>query len=123
MSTSSAPSDPVETATPGFRRVVSRWEIVAFSINDVIGSGVYLLPAAAAAILGAASVGAVVFAGFAVLLVLCSPRREPLRTAGRRLPLHPPRLRRADRVRGGVDDLDRPLASVASLSVVVLPRR
>jgi amino acid transporter len=65
-------SDPVETATPGFRRVVSRWEIVAFSINDVIGSGVYLLPAAAAAILGAASVGAVVFAGFAVLLlVLC----------------------------------------------------
>jgi amino acid transporter len=61
-----------EPAAPGFRRVVSRWEIVAFSINDVIGSGVYLLPAAAAAILGAASVGAVVFAGFAVLLlVLC----------------------------------------------------
>jgi amino acid transporter len=61
-----------ETANPGFRRVVSRWEIVAFSINDVIGSGVYLLPAAAAAILGAASVGAVVIAGFAVLLlVLC----------------------------------------------------
>jgi basic amino acid/polyamine antiporter, APA family len=57
---------------PTFRRVVSRWEIVAFSINDVIGSGVYLLPAAAAAILGAASVGAVVLAGFAVLLlVLC----------------------------------------------------
>lgn len=57
---------------PAFRRVVSRWEIVAFSINDVIGSGVYLLPAAAAAILGAASVGAVVLAGFAVLLlVLC----------------------------------------------------
>jgi amino acid transporter len=54
------------------RRAVSRWEIVGFSINDVIGSGVYLLPAAAAAILGAASVGAVVLAGFAVLLlVLC----------------------------------------------------
>jgi len=61
-----------QTADLGFRRVVSRWEIVAFSINDVIGSGVYLLPAAAAAILGAASVGAVVLAGFAVLLlVLC----------------------------------------------------
>ena len=54
------------------RRAVSRWEIVAFSVNDVIGSGVYLLPAAAAAILGFASVGAVVVAGFAVLLlVLC----------------------------------------------------
>jgi APA family basic amino acid/polyamine antiporter len=54
------------------RRAISRWEIVGFSVNDVIGSGVYLLPAAAAAILGFASVGAVVLAGFAVLLlVLC----------------------------------------------------
>ena len=62
----------LETSSPGFRRVVSRWEIVAFSVNDVIGSGVYLLPAAAAMVLGAASVGAVVLAGFAVLLlVLC----------------------------------------------------
>jgi len=55
---------------PTFRRAVSRWEIVAFSVNDVIGSGVYLLPAAAAAILGGASVGAVVLAGFAVLLLV-----------------------------------------------------
>ncbi|HEV2853926.1 MAG TPA: APC family permease [Thermoanaerobaculia bacterium] len=54
------------------RRAVSRWEIVAFSVNDVIGSGVYLLPAAAAAVLGARSIGAVALAGFAVLLlVLC----------------------------------------------------
>ena len=66
----------VEPATApsdlGMRRAVSRWEIVGFSINDVIGSGVYLLPAGAAAILGFASVGAVALAGFAVLLlVLC----------------------------------------------------
>lgn len=68
----SEPNSIDPAANPGFRRVVSRWEIVAFSINDVIGSGVYLLPAAAAAILGAASVGAVIAAGFAVLLlVLC----------------------------------------------------
>ncbi|CAM3245713.1 APC family permease [Corallococcus soli] len=54
------------------RRAVSRWEIVGFSINDVIGSGVYLLPAAAAANLGSASTGAVMLAGLAVLLlVLC----------------------------------------------------
>ena len=63
------------TAAPrdlGMRRAVSRWEIVGFSVNDVIGSGVYLLPAGAAAILGAVSVGAVALAGFAVLLlVLC----------------------------------------------------
>jgi len=58
---------------PGFLRVVSRWEIVALSINDVIGSGVYLiLPVSAALLLGPASVWAILAAGFAVLLlVLC----------------------------------------------------
>lgn len=66
-------TDPLAPASNlGMRRAVSRWEIVGFSVNDVIGSGVYLLPAAAAAILGFASVGAVILAGFAVLLlVLC----------------------------------------------------
>ena len=53
-------------------RVVSRWEIVGLAVNDVIGSGVYLLPAAAALLLGAASIWAVALAGLAVaLLVLC----------------------------------------------------
>src|SRR6266540_4225330 len=57
----------------GFLRAVSRWEIVALSVNDVIGSGVYLiLPVAAAQLLGPASVWAILAAGFAVLLlVLC----------------------------------------------------
>jgi len=57
----------------GLLRVVSRWEIVALSVNDVIGSGVYLvLPVAAAALLGPASVWAILAAGGAVLLlVLC----------------------------------------------------
>jgi amino acid transporter len=65
-------SEPRVEGTAALRRVVSRWEIVALSLNDVIGSGVYLLPATAAAILGGASVWAVVAAGFAVLLiVLC----------------------------------------------------
>ena len=60
-------------SSPGFLRAVSRWEIVALSINDVIGSGVYLiLPVAAAQLLGPASVWAILAAGFAVLLiVLC----------------------------------------------------
>jgi amino acid transporter len=46
---------------------------VALSVNDVIGSGVYLiLPVAAAQLLGPASVWAILVAGFAVLLlVLC----------------------------------------------------
>ena len=64
-----APADP---AQPTLVRAVSRWQIVGLSINEVIGSGVYLLPAAAAAVLGPASVWAVLLAGAAVLLlVLC----------------------------------------------------
>jgi basic amino acid/polyamine antiporter, APA family len=56
----------------GLRRSISRWEIVGLGINDIIGSGVYLLPAAAAALLGGASTLAVLLAGLAVaLLVLC----------------------------------------------------
>ena len=57
---------------PSLLRVVSRWEIVALSVNDVVGSGVYLLPASAALLLGPASVWAVPAAGVCVLLiVLC----------------------------------------------------
>ncbi len=57
---------------PTLKRVVSRWQIVALAINGVVGSGVYLLPAAAAAMLGPVSLWAVALAGFAVLLiVLC----------------------------------------------------
>lgn len=57
---------------PSLRRAVSRWEIVGLAVNDVIGSGVYLLPAAAAALLGPASLWAVLVTGGAVaLLVLC----------------------------------------------------
>jgi APA family basic amino acid/polyamine antiporter len=59
-------------AAPTLVRAVSRWQIVGLAVNDVIGSGVYLLPAAAAALLGATSVWAVLLAGLAVaLLVLC----------------------------------------------------
>ena len=51
---------------------MSRWQIVGLSLNDVIGSGVYLLPAAAAAVLGTFSLWAVLVAGLAVMLiVLC----------------------------------------------------
>lgn len=53
-------------------RAVGRWELVGLSVNDVIGSGIYLLPATAAALLGVASLWAVLVAGIAVaLLVLC----------------------------------------------------
>ena len=61
-----------EVGERGLLRAVSRWQLVGLAINDVIGSGIYLLPAAAATLLGAASVWAVVVAGLAAaLLVLC----------------------------------------------------
>ena len=60
------------TIQTGLKRVVTRWQIVGMVLNGVIGSGVYLLPAAAAALLGPASLWAVPLAGFAVLLLaLC----------------------------------------------------
>ena len=63
---------PPYGSEPVLVRAVSRWQIVGLSINDVIGSGIYLLPAAAALLLGPASLWAVLLAGLAVsLLVLC----------------------------------------------------
>jgi basic amino acid/polyamine antiporter, APA family len=58
------------THQPPLLRAVSRWQIVALSINDVIGSGIYLLPAAAMLLLGPASLWAVPAAGLCVLLVV-----------------------------------------------------
>lgn len=61
-----------ETGHPGLLRAVSRWQVVGLAVNDVVGSGIYLLPAGVAALIGAVSVWAVVLAGLAVaLLVLC----------------------------------------------------
>ena len=60
------------TPPPTMRRAVGRWQLYGLSVNDVIGSGIYLLPAAAALLLGPASLWAVLLAGVAVsLLVLC----------------------------------------------------
>jgi len=57
---------------PELIRGISRWQLVGISINDVIGSGIYLLPAAAAALLGPFSLWAILLAGVAVaVLVLC----------------------------------------------------
>ena len=59
-----------EPAAPVLRRAITRWQAVGMSLNDVIGSGVYLLPAAAAALLGPASLLAVLLAGFSVFTAL-----------------------------------------------------
>ena len=61
-----------QPARPAMLRAVGRWQVVGLSINDVIGSGIYLLPAVAFAMLGSFSVWAVLLAGATVgLLVLC----------------------------------------------------
>jgi amino acid transporter len=67
-----SPDSPPQNSPDELRRAVSRWQIVGLSINDVVGSGVYLLPAASAALLGAWSLAAVLLAGVCVgFLVLC----------------------------------------------------
>jgi basic amino acid/polyamine antiporter, APA family len=59
-------------AAAGLSRAVGRWQILGLSINSVVGSGVYLLPATAFALLGPFSVWGVLAAGLTVsLLVLC----------------------------------------------------
>jgi amino acid transporter len=51
---------------------VTRWEVLGVTINDVVGSGVYLLPAATAALVAGASLWSTLAAGLAVaLLALC----------------------------------------------------
>jgi basic amino acid/polyamine antiporter, APA family len=64
-----AASEP--SSSPGFLRAVSRWQIVALSVNAAVGSGIYLvLPVATARLLGAASIWAIPAGGLAVLLVV-----------------------------------------------------
>jgi basic amino acid/polyamine antiporter, APA family len=71
MSDTPIPAGP-PAAQPTLVRAVGRWQIVGLSINDVVGSGIYLLPAATVLLLGGASLWAILLAGLAVaLLVLC----------------------------------------------------
>ena len=54
------------------RRILGRWDLTAVGINQVIGSGIFLLPSLVTAQVGAWSVMAFVLAGLASMLVaLC----------------------------------------------------
>ena len=100
-------------------RVVSRWEVVALSINDVVGSGVYLLPAAAAALLGAASLWAVSCCRpRRGLLVLCFAEAAQPTSTSRAAPTSTRAAAFGElrRLRGGLDDLARACPRCASLS-------
>ena len=63
---------PRASAPAGLLRAVGRWQIVGLSINSVVGSGVYLLPATAFALLGPFSVWGVLAAGLTVSLLVLS---------------------------------------------------
>ena len=96
------PDGAAENAREALPRVLSRWEVLALALNGVIGSGVYLLPAAAAALLGSASVWAVPLAGLTVALVqLCFVRqaaasiRRARRTSTRARPSARPQASRS----------------------------
>ncbi|MCI0444478.1 amino acid permease [bacterium] len=62
----------VERAEQKLVRAVGRKEIVALTVNAIIGAGIFVVPATVSAILGIASPIAFVFAGlFCILIVLC----------------------------------------------------
>lgn len=58
--------------TPSLRRALGRWDLTAIGINQVIGSGIFLLPAAVAVQVGPWGPGAFLLVGLACLLIgLC----------------------------------------------------
>jgi APA family basic amino acid/polyamine antiporter len=66
------PPQDAAAARPGLLRAIGRWDLTAAVINGVIGSAIFGMPAEQAALTGAASPFAFLFAGLGVLLiVLC----------------------------------------------------
>ncbi|MDP1571169.1 MAG: APC family permease [Vicinamibacterales bacterium] len=58
--------------TPALRRELGRWDLTAIGINQVVGSGIFLLPAAVAAQVGAWGPGVFIFVGLTCMLIgLC----------------------------------------------------
>jgi APA family basic amino acid/polyamine antiporter len=69
------PDTPISEAVPlradkGLVRAIGRWSLVALTVNCVIGSGVFGLPAILAGLVGSASVLAVMIAALAVAVVM-----------------------------------------------------
>jgi basic amino acid/polyamine antiporter, APA family len=76
MATATDPRDPAAPATTGepprLRRVVGLAGLTAIAVNGVVGSGIFVLPATVALILGPASPVAYLVAAFlTALVVLC----------------------------------------------------
>jgi amino acid transporter len=72
MATSTTSSQTAGDATPRLVRAVGLFGLIAISVNGVIGSGIFKLPATVAALMGPASPVAYLLAAFATtLVVLC----------------------------------------------------
>ena len=56
-------TDRTDTARPSLVRALGRWDLTAIGVNQVIGSGIFLLPALVAANVGAWSPWAVLGVG------------------------------------------------------------
>jgi amino acid transporter len=57
---------------PDLLRAITRWELTALALNQIIGAGIFGLPAAAAAVLGAASpIGILIGGAMMCAVVLC----------------------------------------------------
>lgn len=66
------PTFPANENTPRFLRAVGLCGLIAIAVNGVIGSGIFVLPATVASLLGPASPVAYVVAAFLIaLIVLC----------------------------------------------------
>ncbi|MPZ20859.1 MAG: amino acid permease [Luteitalea sp.] len=64
--------DRMNRSSPTLRRALGRWDLTAIGVNQVIGSAVFLAPAALAAQVGGwATPGLVLVAGLALLIALC----------------------------------------------------
>jgi APA family basic amino acid/polyamine antiporter len=66
------PSPAVRLPAPALKRELGRWDLTAVGVNQVIGSAVFVLPAALAAMAGAWSPWMVAAVGFASMLIALS---------------------------------------------------
>ena len=61
---------PPTTSSEGLVRGIRKWDLVAFTVNAVIGAGIFGLPAKAFALIGSYSLIAFFACAFVVLLII-----------------------------------------------------
>jgi len=70
--TSTTPAPPAPPARPPLKRALGPWDLTAIGVNQVIGTGVFLMPALVAAQVGSWSTVAVLaVGGVSMLIALC----------------------------------------------------